>query len=55
MGNKLKGVSILNSKNSLIGLKPSHPGYHSGSITNSWIIRSKGEMATENKEAQVAH
>jgi hypothetical protein len=55
MGNKLKGVPILNSKKSLNKLKPSHPGYHSGSITNSWIIRSLGEMATENREAQVSH
>jgi hypothetical protein len=55
MGNKLKRVPNLNSKNSLNKLNPSCPGYQSGSMTISWIIRSQGEMTTENNEAQVFH
>jgi hypothetical protein len=45
-------VPIFNGKNSLNKLKPSHPGYHGGSMTNSWIIRSQRGMATKNKESQ---
>jgi hypothetical protein len=45
-------VPIFNGKNSLNKLKPSHPGYHGGSMTNSWIIRSQKGMATKNKESQ---
>jgi hypothetical protein len=55
MGNKLKRVPNLNSKNSLNKLNPSCPGYQSGSMTISWIIRSQGEMTTKNNEAQVFH
>jgi hypothetical protein len=50
MADKLKGVQILNRKNSLNKLNPSHCGYHSGSMTNRWIIQIEGETATKKSK-----